>query len=163
MLYLQRKTIKNSLIAVCCSLFLTFGLQAQTPVNPEQQGADQNFSDNELKQFANAAGKVVVIQQETEQKMIKVIEEEDLEVQKFNEIMEAQQNQQTADIDASKEDLEKFDKAAGKIIQIQTEVQGEMIKAIEEEGLKPEKYEQILLAYQSNPQVRNKVNALIQE
>lgn len=130
---------------------------------PGQQETDQNFSDNELKQFAHAAGKVVVIQQETEQKMIKVIEEENLEVQKFNEILEAQQNQPTADIDVSEEDLQKFDKVAGKIVEIQTEVQGEMMKAIEEEGLAPEKYEQILLAYQSNPEVRDKVNAMFQE
>ena len=144
------------------------GVSAIAQVNPAttpQQGVEvqTNFEEEELKQFASAAGKVVLIQQETEQKMIQAIENEDLEINKFNEILMAQQNQQTEDLEATPEDLQKFDKAAAQVIQIQTEVQEEMVEAIKEEGLEPQKYEQILLAYQSDANVKAKVDALISQ
>lgn len=136
--------------------------QVSPPLAPQQnQQVETNFADEELEQFAVAAGKVVVIQQETEEKMIKAIENEDLEINKFNEILMAQQNQQAEQIEASPEDLQKFDKAAAEVIKIQNEVQQEMVDAIKEEGLEPQKYEQILLAYQSDANIKAKVDALI--
>lgn len=148
------------------SMLFSFGAVAQQNSLEQQQPQQEvvtDFEDSELQQFAKAAGKMIVIQQETEQKMIEVIEEEELDVNKFNEIMTAQQNQQTQDLEASEEDLQKFDKAATKIVQMQQEVQGEMVEAIQEEGLEPQKYEQILLAYQSDPEVKAKVDAYIQQ
>jgi len=160
------KPFKYALAALafaCISGVETFA-QVSPATSPQQsQEVQTNFEDEELKQFASAAGKVVVIQQETEQKMIQAIESEDLEINKFNEILMAQQNQQTDQLEATPEDLQKFDKAAAQVMQIQTEVQEEMVEAIKEEGLEPQKYEQILLAYQSDANVKAKIDALISQ
>lgn len=158
------QSFKYVLPAIVLSFLLSFGLMAQqspSPTPPQTDEVQTDFEDDELKQFANAAGKVVVIQQETEQKMIQAIEKENLDINKFNEILMAQQNQQTDQLEATPEDLQKFDKAAAEVMQIQTEVQEEMVEAIKEEGLEPQKYEQILLAYQSDANVKAKVDALI--
>lgn len=159
-----RTNLKYSLLAFFLCFILGFGAMAQqNPVPLQQQEVKTDFDDADLEKFANAAGKVVVIQQETEQKMIQAIENENLDINKFNEIMTAQQNQQTEELDASPEDLQKFDKAAAQLIKIQTDVQGEMIEAIQEEGLEPQKYEQILLAYQSDQNIKAKIDALISQ
>lgn len=168
MLLFKKKLIqkfKFSLTLLGCCLVLSTSLKAQQSPMMQQQPpqSEGRFKDAELKQFANAAVKVVVIQEETEQKMIQAIEKENLEVKKFNEILTAQQKQQLDQDNISEEDLEKFNKAAAQITKIQTDVQGKMTQVIQEEGLKPQRYEQILLAYQSNPDIKAKVDALIQQ
>ncbi len=153
-------------LATFFSISYGFGVMAQqNPASAPQQNQqiETDFEDKELEQFASAAGKVVVIQQETEEKMIQAIEKEDLEITKFNEILMAQQNQQTDQLEATPEDLQKFDKAAAQVMKIQTEVQQEMVEAIQEEGLEPQKYEQILLAYQSDANIKAKIDALISQ
>lgn len=159
------KKFKNIIPLFTLCFLLSIAAKAQQVPTPMQQQQDVkiDFDDAELKKFANAAGKVVVIQQETEQKMIQAIEEENLDLNKFTEIMTAQQNQQTENLDATPEDLQKFDKAAAQVMKIQTEVQSEMVEVIQEEGLEPQQYEQILLAYQSNQDVKAKIDALINE
>ena len=156
---------KYALVALF-SIAYGYGAMAQqspAPTPQQNQQIETDFADEELEQFASAAGKVVVIQQETEEKMIQAIENEDLEISKFNEILMAQQNQQTDQLEATPEDLQKFDKAAAEVIKIQTEVQQEMVEAIQEEGLEPQKYEQILLAYQSDANIKAKIDALISQ
>lgn len=159
------KKLKNTFPLFLLCFFLSIAVKAQQAPTPmqQQQEVKTDFDDAELKKFANAAGKVVVIQQETEQKMIQAIEEENLDLNKFNEIMTAQQNQQTENVDATPEDLQKFDKAAAQVMKIQTDVQSEMVEVIQKEGLEPQQYEQILLAYQSNQDVKAKIDALINQ
>lgn len=167
MLHIQSKIfkkLKNTFPFFLICFFLSVAASAQQAPSPlQQQEVNTDFDDTELKKFANAAGKVVVIQQETEKKMIKAIEEEDLDLNKFNEIMTAQQNQQTENLEATPEELQKFDKASAQLMKIQTDVQSEMVEVIQEEGLEPQQYEQILLAYQSDQNVKAKIDALISQ
>lgn len=154
--------IKYILPAFVTALFLTINVSAQdSPAVPqEQQQTETNFDDQELQQFASAAGKVMVLQQETEQKMIQAIEEENLELEKFNQILQSQQNQEI-EANASEEEMQSFNSAAEKIIKIQTEVQTDMMRVIQEEGLEPQKYEQILMAYQSDPDTKARIDAIL--
>lgn len=156
------KYVLATLFFISCA-YGAMAQQSPTPAPQQNQQIETDFEEKELEQFASAAGKVVVIQQETEEKMIQAIENEDLEINKFNEILMAQQNQQTDQLRATPEDLQKFDKAAAQVMKIQTEVQQEMVEAIKEEGLEPQKYEQILLAYQSDANIKAKIDALISQ
>jgi hypothetical protein len=159
--------IKYTAIAVLFLFLFSFNLSAQqTPdaQNPQtQQQTSNDFNDQELKQFANAAEKVIVIQQETEQKMVQVIEEENLEIDKFNSILKAQQSPDAEEVDASEEEMQAFNNATQKLIQIQNKVQDDMVQAIEAEGLEPQKYQEIMLAYQSDPELKARIDALLQE
>jgi hypothetical protein len=156
--------IKYTSIAVLFLLLFSFNLSAQqTPDVQNQQQTSNDFNDQELKQFANAAEKVIAIQQETEQKMVQVIEEENLEIDKFNSMLKAQQSPDAEQVDASEEEMQAFNNATQKLIQIQNEVQDDMIQAIEAEGLEPQKYQEIMLAYQSDPELKARIDALLQE
>jgi hypothetical protein len=157
------KHFKFILPALIFATLFSYNVNAQDePLVPqlEQEQATKDFNDQELQQFASAAEKVMVIQQETEQKMIEAIEGENLEIDKFNEILRSQQDQEVEST-ATEDEMNSFNNAAEKIIQIQTAVQTDMMRVIQEEGLEPQKYEQILMAYQSDPQTKAKVDAIL--
>lgn len=133
------------------------------PQNEPQQQVQQNFSDEELEKFADVYVQVVEIQQENEAEMIKAIEDENLDVNRFQEILQAQQQQQGAtEINATAEEMASFNNAAQKIMTVQKEVEAEMKQVIEKDlGL--DTYQQIVVAYQQSPEVQQKVNQLLQE
>ncbi|MDQ3392905.1 MAG: DUF4168 domain-containing protein [Bacteroidota bacterium] len=145
------------------ALLFSFNVNAQDETfdAPEEEQTATSFNDEELQLFANAAGKVIIIQQETEEKMLKAIEGENIELEKFNAILKSQQSQEEEAMEASEDEMQSFNNAAEKIIQIQTEVQSEMIQAIQDEGLEPQKYEQIMLAYQSDPEVKARIDSML--
>ena len=65
---------------------------AQEPAPQPSVEVREDFSDDELKSFVKANEKVMAIQIESEQKMIKAIEDEGLTVNRFNEILEDQRD-----------------------------------------------------------------------
>lgn len=142
--------------------------------NPGQQPGQQfpqsqppavkeDFSDKKLEKFVDINLKLAPHQQEGEQKMVKAIEEEGLQAGRFNEIMTARQTNDSTNAGASDEELQKVDAATEKIVGIQQEVEQKMTTVIEEEGMKPQEFQEILLAYQQSPKVREKVNTMIQK
>ncbi len=147
--------------AILFAFLVSLATHAQ--VSPQQQEIETDFNDTELKQFATAAGKVMEITQKTQEEMIKIIEEENMELDKFNQILMAQQSQEGEKVDATAEEMAAFNNASQKIMEIQKDVQTDVVEAIEQEGLEPQKYEAIMLAYQSDPEVKAKIVALIQE
>jgi len=130
------------------------------PIIQQDGQATNNFEDQDLQKFASAAEKVMMIQQETEQKMVQAIEGENLDIEKFNEILRAQQEEGT-ELTATEEEMQSFNSAAENIIKIQTEVQSDMMRVIQDEGLEPQKYEEILMAYQTDPATKARVDALL--
>ena len=149
-----------------CLLLLMAGAAmaqvAQPQPQEQQQPVRADFSNEELEKFVDVYVQVIEIQQENETVMLKAIEEENLEVNRFQEILNAQQQQQSAaDINATAEEMAAFNNAAQKIIAVQQEANTEMQQLIEQDlGL--ETYEQIVLAYQQSPEVQQRVNELLQ-
>ena len=150
---------------LAATFFFSINAMAQVPMQEGQQQQEVNtdFSDEELEDFVAVYVKASEIQQENETAMMQAIEEEDLELQRFNEILTARQNQESVqDIDATVEELAAFNKAAEKIMQVQQEAQTEINKLIEDE-IGAEKYQQIAIAYQQSPEIQQKVNEMLQE
>ncbi|EMR01638.1 hypothetical protein [Cesiribacter andamanensis] len=150
------------------SMFLSFAAFAQVPQQPSQppqpnQEINETISDADLVTFVDVYVQVVEMQQEIEMAMMQAIEEENLALERFNEILQARQNQQSAEqIGASAEEMASFNNAAQKIMSVQQDAQLQMQEVIEEElGL--EKYERIVLAYQQSPEVQEKVNSILQQ
>jgi len=152
--------------AAFAALFCGASLMASAVVAqqaPGQQQAQQNFTDQELQQFANATSRLMQVQQAGEQEMIKILQEEKLSVDKFNELAMAQQQQKTGEVKASEEEKAAFDKAAQRMIALQPAMQKNAETAILQDGMTLEKYEQIMLAYRQDPALQERVNKLIEE
>ncbi len=133
---------------------------AQDTVPQPSTALREDFSDGELNSFVKANEKIMAIQVEGEQVMIKVIEDEGLTVDRFNEILEQQRDPHRGS-ETSTEELTSFNNAAQQILQENARLEKEMESSIHEEGIDVETYKQILLAYQQNPGVKDRVNKML--
>lgn len=133
---------------------------AQTPQLPQPQEAQQiNVSDSELEKFAQVVQALQIAEQESQQKMIAVIEAEDLDIEKFNEIHQAKM--QNGEVKASDADQQKHQKAVAKLEAMQPEIMKMMESIITTEGLTMERFQQIAAAMQSSPELQQKLQQLM--
>lgn len=159
----MRKGKTSRLALLLLSFMISIALSSPAQQDPSVQ-MRQNFSDDELKSFVKANEKVMAIQMEGEQMMIKAIEGEGLSVDRFHEILEQQRDPQRAtDSSATEEELASFNNAAQTILQENERLEQRMATSIEEEGIDIDTYKQIMLAYQQNPDVQNRVNKMLSE
>lgn len=158
---------KKIILSLAFALFFTFGAFAQVPMQQPQQPQQQqqvptDFDSQELEEFVDVYIKSTEIQQGNEEEMIQAIENEDLEINRFNEILTVQQQQQSVeDINATPEEMAAFNKAAEKIMAVQQETQAEIQELIESE-MGAEKYQEIASAYQQSPEVQERVNGILE-
>lgn len=155
--------LKGAAIAALILGFSTAGTvaTAQQTTPPVQQGAQQNFSDADLKQFADASSRLMVVQQEGEKTMLGILQEENLSIDKFNEMAQAHQQQKLAEVGATAEEMAAFNKAAQRMVDMQPEMQKEVEAAIQKDGMSLEKYEQIMMVYRQDPALQEKVNQMM--
>lgn len=156
--------LKGALVAMLTVGLLSFSettLAQATPPTPQtgQQQTKSDFSDAELKQFIEANKRLMVIQQEGEKVMLNILQEEKLDMEKFNAMAMAQQQQ--TEVAATAEEKAAFKKAADRMMTLQPDMQKKAETAILKDGMKLELYEQIMLAYQQNPAVQEKVNKMM--
>jgi hypothetical protein len=140
-------------------LFGITGVFAQFPQQPAQP---TEVSDTELKQFASAYTTIQSIQEQLQNKMAFAVQNEGLDVQKFNEILNAQQDP-NKEADASEEELEKFDAANKSIEQIQNQGQKDIEKVITDNKLTVPRYQEIMSVVQSDPELQTKLQKLIED
>lgn len=144
MLMLKMKKITYLII-----LFLVFGVNGFAQTN-------QKVSDGELENFASALKQVQVINQTSQEEMVSAVENEDLTVQRYNEIHQASVDPEK-ESDASESELKNYQKASSEIEKIQTVAQQKMEEKIEEEDLTVIRYQEIANAVQSDPSLQQKL------
>ncbi|AKD02934.1 DUF4168 domain-containing protein [Pontibacter korlensis] len=136
---------------------------AQQATPQTQQTQPQNFSDADLKQFADASARLMVVQQESEKAMMGILEEEKLSVDKFNQMAQAHQQQKLNEVDATPEEMAAFNNAAQRMMEMQPTLQKDFETAIQKDGMSLEKYEQIMMAYRQDQTLQQRVDKLMQE
>ena len=114
--------------------------QQQMPMPQQQQEVSTDYSDEEIETFVEANLEVTKVQQENEKKAMGIIEENDLDLDRFNEIAAIQQGQ--SDEDVNPEEMEAFNAAAQKIIANNQKTQAKMQKKLKEHGMSEQKYQQ---------------------
>ena len=119
------------------------------------------ISDNELRQFASAFMQVQTINQQIQQEMAETVEEEGFEIQRFNEIQQAQQNP-NQEVAATDEEIAKYKSAMEDLQTIQMQAQQKMEEKIVEEGLTIARYQEIATAIQANPDLQQKLQEYLQ-
>jgi len=120
---------KKCLIVIFVATF-SAGLQAQT---------DKKVTDEKLKQFVEISQKVQGQSMKNQQKMMKVIEDEGLSPQRFNQIYKANQNPNKKS-DASAKEQKQFKSAMSEIKSMNKQSQKDMEKLIKKEGMKFDTY-----------------------
>jgi len=161
---MEKKKVMNflaGLMLICFTCMLPAAkVSAQEPAAPPAIQMREDFSDDELKSFVKANEKVMAIQVEGEQKMIRAIEDEGLTVDRFHAILEQQRDPQMS-TETTQEELKSFNDAAQVILQENEKLEKQMTTSIEEAGIDIETYKRIMLAYQQNPAIQNRVNKMV--
>lgn len=145
------RKLKLSLVAALAVLFL-----GQTAM------AQGNVKDKELNQFVSALKQIQSISQQSQQKMVQAIAEEDLSIDKFNNIRQAEMDP-NKEIEASKEEMSKYTKAVKSVEKIQVESNAQMKKSVKDEGLTPKRYEEIGAKVQADKDLMAKVQAMLSD
>lgn len=145
-------------------VFAAVSAQAQFEQPPMQQQETPEVSDEELQVFVDASIKAQEIQTESQMEMIAIVEEEGLDVETYNEIIQGMQTgQDPEELDVSSSEVEMFESAYEVIVEIEQEMETELIAAIEDEGIQLDRYQQIFTAIQSDSELQQKMQQLIQE
>ncbi|MBX0333806.1 DUF4168 domain-containing protein [Pontibacter sp. HSC-14F20] len=133
--------------------------QQATPQKTPQQ--TQTISDQDIKLFVDASTRLMELQQESEKAMLVILEEEKLSVDKFNALAQAHQQQKLAEAEGTTAEKAAFNKAIGRMMEMQPDIEKNMQSAIQKDGMTVERYEQIMLAYQQDPAVQAKIQKLM--
>jgi hypothetical protein len=156
-------SIKKTVFSMLMVGFLLIGSAVAQQQQMMQQPQEQkDYSDDEVELFANTVIKVNPIQQEVQKKMVKIIDEEGMELNQFNAI--SQQMQQGVEPEGvSDQQMELFERISVKLQEVQVENQKKMHKVIKEQGMTPAKYQEMIRAYHSNPEIKQKVEDMLAE
>jgi hypothetical protein len=144
---------RNNLVSIFSFLFV---LLATLPLKAQEY----DYTDNELKNFSKVVVEVITIQQNTQREMIAIIQENDLSIPKFNQMMTQAQELGEEGIEGTEEEKKAFFLVADAFSGIQERMIDELTKAIVSKGMTIDRYEAILQLYQSDAEFQARVHAL---
>lgn len=143
--------------------FFSMPVQAQFQM-PPQEAPQIEVSDEELELFIDASMNAQTVQMQSQQEMIAIVDEEGIEVNTYNEIMQAQQmGQPLEDIGVTESDIEKFERAQEQIQVVEERMERDLAQAVEEEGMEMERFQEINMAIQQDPELQQRAQQMIQE
>lgn len=139
------------------------GLSAQQ-LAPDQRGETSNsqISDEQIMRFVDISKKINMVQQEAQLEMVSIIQSHGMDVNKFNEMAQQQQNPEAAPaLSISDQDKLSFENAMKDLEVYQMEVQQQMEALVIKGNLELDEFNAIMQAYQQNPEIQQKVNELM--
>jgi hypothetical protein len=141
----------------------TESMQQQPPIDQQMQqnSQAQDISDEELEKFVEIDMQLQPMQQQAQQEMIATVEGKGMEVEKFQEIAQAQQQGNTADF--TENELQNFTEINEELAEIDNQLQQDMKTKIEEEGVTIERYQQIAMAINQDQGLQQKLQQIFQE
>lgn len=154
------KTGKIAGMLFALALLGTSPAFAQTQPMPQQQQQKVDVSDAELAKFAKAYQGMRMVNQQAQQKMLQTVEESGFEVKRFNEIHQAKMTGKD-DVELTAEEKENYKKVLGEIQAMQPEFQKKMEEVITSAGLTMDRYEQLAMALQNDPQLQQRLKDIM--
>lgn len=151
-------------IIVFVFAFFAIPAQAQFEMPPQEAPPQIEVSNDELELFIDASMDAQTVQAQSQQEMIAVVDEKGIEVSTYNEIMQAQQmGQPVDDLEITAEDLEKFESAHEQIQEIEVKMERQLSQVIEDNGIPMERFQEINMAIQQDPELQQRAQQMIQE
>ena len=137
---------------------------AQGQQMPQNSTQADSITDEELKKFASVSAESQKIQQEMRKKVDSMLTEEDMEMQRFQQIMMSKQNPKMADsVQVTDEEKKKMKKIQPKLMKANRQAQQKMVGVIKDNGLQPQRFQQIMQAVRSNPEVMKRFRKISKE
>ena len=152
--------LKKVLLLFCIMPF-TMMAQEQKQVGPVQQQPEaKKVTDSELTKFASVYAQVNQISQAAQQKMIKKVQGNGFQVQKFQELQKKKQQGQSLEI--SEEKKKKFNATTQALQEIQKNTQMKAVSTIKEGGLTLQRYQQIVGQLRQDQNLQKRLKSKMQ-
>lgn len=154
-----KRLLSGAFIVAAMSATPAFA-QTQAMPQQQQQQVDVDVSDDELSKFANAYKQVQVLGQQAQQEMATAVQDEGMDIERFNEIHQASMNPQQ-ESDATSDEMEKHGKVVEKLDKMQGDFQSKLQKAVENQDMDMERFEQISMALQSDTELQQRLQEMM--
>lgn len=123
------------------------------------QGATE-VSKEELKKFVDIQLIIQEMNQEIQPMMLEAIEDNGFDPQRYIELNQADEMGQ--EMDASKDEIERYQMAKESIQELQRDANQQIADSVEESGLDMDRYQEINMAVQRDPQLQAKMMEIMQ-
>lgn len=133
---------------------------AQAEAMPQQEQAQIEVSDEELGKFADAYKQMQVIGQQAQQQMVSAVEDEGMDIKRFNEIHQATMDP-AKENDATPEEMEMHKKVVEKLDTMQKGFQDQVTKIVEDQDLDMDRYQQIATALQTDTELQQRLQKML--
>lgn len=132
---------------------------APAPTAPAQT----EVSQAEVQQFANTIEQFQTIQTGAQEQASQILESEQLSWDRFNQILQSQQNPQTQPSpEVSSQEQQSFDRAVSKLTEVQQTMREQMNQAIRTQGLEPSRFAEILAMVRQDTSLRQRIEQELQ-
>lgn len=132
--------------------------QGQQPPQMPELPTSEEVSDDEISLLVTTLNDLGPIEEKAQQRIEEAVEAEDISFARFREMMMAMQNPQMAgEADISDEELMKIQTLQPKLMEIQGEAEQEMIAKIEDNGMTIQRYQQIIMGAQQDPDLMQRL------
>lgn len=152
--------IKSIVLTITLMLAIT-SAWSQDQIQSPQESPAQDVSDQELNNFADAYMEIQSENQKMQQEAVKTIEDEGMDVQRFNEIAQSQNNAEVK-TEVSKEENKQVEQIKVKLQEMQAKFQQEVAGMIEKKGLTVQRYQEINQAVRQDEELQGKLQKIIQ-
>ena len=156
------KKITSIFVLALFAVSGVFAQQAPQQSAPQATPQQTEISDAEMETFASAFQQVQMINQQAQQQMVSAIQEEGFEVKRFNEMYMQDRNPEK-EIEASNEEMEMYQSVSSELGEIQSRAQKKMQEKIKEEGMTVERYQEIAMLLQNDPQLQKELQKFMQD
>lgn len=147
------------------SLFAVFSatlLMAQQPGQMNMSFEKPEISEEELSEFVEVMPEVNAIQMKFQQEMVSAVQENNMEVQRFNELARAQQNPNMT-VEANETEMQSFNAAMQAVQAIQENLNQQVQGAVSESELTMSRFQEIAMAVNSDQELQQKVQQMMQD
>lgn len=129
-----------------------------------QRSQPDSITKEELKKFAEISNEAKKIQKETREKVDSMLSEVEMDMKRFQQIMMSKRNPKKADtLNITKEEQQTIKELQPKLMKMQQESQRKFVAIIQDNGLKPQRFQQIMQAVRTDPQVMKRFQRLVRD
>ena len=166
MTFLRKITLLMAVFIFTAAAALAQGQQNQQQMPPQMPDlpTSADVTDEEIDNVVQTIMDLTPIQQEAERKMEETVQEGGIEVDRFRQIIATMQNpQMSGGSDITDEEMQTLQSLQPALMQIQTEAQQQIVAKIEENGFTTQRYQSIMMGAQQDPELRNRIETLLEE
>lgn len=150
-----------SILSLVLCMISNYGIsQEQVSVKPSTKEVSTEVSTEELKTFADIYQKVQVKNSEAQQRMAKSIKEEDITINRYQDLAKSKQDP-NSEVTASEEEKEKLKSIQESFTEIQTEFKKKITDIIESEGMTIKRYQEVYQMVRKDKSLQEELGELM--